>query len=143
MSIYVLVTGILHKDAVSRISQNGNNYVTCSVRAEQDGQTQWANVICFDETAQEELLRLRSGDALSVQGKATAKVYMKDDEPRPSLQVTASLVLPLKPRAEPKPRSVPAPATPRSKAAAKSPSVEAWRAESPADDNGFDDPLDF
>lgn len=144
MSIHVLVTGTLHRDAVSRISQNGNNYVTCSVRTEQDGQTLWANVICFDEAAQEELLRLRGGDALSVQGKAAAKVYMKDDEARPSLQVTASFVLPLRPRFEPKSRSAPPPAKPRGKAAAKSTGIANHREEDGRQaDDGFDDPLDF
>ncbi len=147
MSIHVLVTGILHKDAVSRISQNGNSYVTCSVRAEQDGQTLWANVICFDEAAQAELLRLHAGDALSVQGKATPKVYMKDDEPRPSLQVTASRVLPLQPRHEPKfesqaeSRSFPKPARP--KAASKVSARNVRREEDASAAEGFDDPLEF
>ncbi len=136
MSIHALVTGILHKDAVSRISQNGGSYVTCSVRAEQDGQTLWANVICFDEVAQGELLRLNAGDALSVQGKATPKVYMKDNEARPSLQLTASHVLPLQPRHEPKPAF-------RAPAKARPKTVKAAGAEERTSDDGFDDPLDF
>jgi len=148
MSIHVLVTGILHKDAVERISQNGNPYVTCSVRTDQDGQTLWANVICFDEAAQAELLRLQAGDALSVQGKATPKVYMKDDEPRPSLQVTASHVLPLQPRNEPRfdPKSLvkPSASLGKPKAAPKSPPRPNRRQEdTTAEAEGFDDPLDF
>jgi single-stranded DNA-binding protein len=151
MGIQVVVTGVLHKDAVSRISQNGNPYVTCSVRAEQDGQTVWANVICFNEAAQEELLRLKSGDAISVHGKAAPKVYMKDDEARPSLQVTASAVHSLQPAAsepsfapryEAKPRPAARPATP--KKAPKPPAAKAApRAEDHLADDGFDDPLDF
>ena len=146
MSIHVLVTGILHKDAVERISQNGNPYVTCSVRAEQDGQTLWANVICFDEVAQAELLRIKAGDAVSVQGKATPKVYMKDDEPRPSLQVTASHVLPLRPRNEPKyepraeSRSFPKPAKAKT---AKAPARNTRSEEDMSAAEGFDDPLEF
>jgi len=143
MSIHVLVTGILHKDAVSRVSQNGSHYATCSVRVEQDGQTVWANVICFDEAAQAELLRLSGGDALSIQGKASPKVYMKDDEARPSLQVTASSVLPLKPKYEPKSRPAAQPAQTRPKPAPKPPASRAPRAEDKQADDGFDDPLEF
>ena len=147
MSIHVLVTGILHKDAVERTTQNGNPYVTCSVRAEQDGQTLWDNVICFDELAQAELLRIKAGDALSVQGKAAPKVYMKDDEPKPSLQVTATHVLPLQPRHEPKfetraePRSYPKSAKP--KTASKTPARKARSEEDVSAAEGFDDPLEF
>ena len=143
MSIHVLVTGILQKDAVQRLTQNGNPYATCSVRVEQDGQTLWANVICFDEAAQAELLRLRGGDALSVQGKATPKVYMKDDEARPSLQVTASAVLALQPKYEPKPRPAAAAPKTRPKTSAKPPAARAPRDENPPAVEGFDDPLDF
>lgn len=135
MGIHALITGVLHKDPVARISQTGNQYVTCTLRVEQDGQTVWANVICFDDAAQAELLRLAAGDALSIQGKATPKVYMKDDEARPSLQVTASAVLALQ---QPKYETRPRPSRSRPKAA-KPPAANA-RYE---DDNGFDDPLDF
>lgn len=148
MSIHVLVAGIMHKDPVERITQNGNPYVTCNVRVEQGGETVWANVICFDEAAQAELLRVKAGDALSVQGKAAPKVYMKDDEPKPSLQVTASHVLPLQPAHPPKyeakePRPYPKPT--RAKTSPKSPARNAARTEedSEAAAEGFDDPLDF
>jgi len=143
MSIHVLVTGILHKEAVSRVSQNGNHYVTCSLRVEQDGQTLWANVICFDEAAQAELLRLNGGDALSIQGKATPKVYMKDEEARPSLQVTASAVLALQPKYEPKPRPAAPPPKAKAKPGAKPPAKRTERGEEKQADDGFDDPLEF
>ncbi len=139
MTIHVLLTGILHKNAVSRISQNGNAYVTCSVRVEQDGQTVWANVICFEASAQAELLRLNAGDALSVQGKAMPKVYMKDEEARPSLQVTATAVLPL----QAKPPSKSQSAYTKSRPGPKPSGTDAQRTESNAVDDGFDDPLPF
>lgn len=140
MAIYVLLSGILHRDVVSRISQNGNRYATCNVRVEQDGQTLWVNVICFDEAAQDELMRLKSGDALSIQGKATPGVYVKDDEARPTLQVTALAVTPL----QPKPKAPRNPVQPRRQAsmklADKNPSAQ-WNR--PADADPFDDPLEF
>ncbi len=148
MSIHVLLTGILHKDPVERIAQNGSPYVTCNIRVEQGGETVWANVICFDEPTQAELLRIKAGDALSVQGKAAPKVYMKDDEPKPSLQVTASHVLPLQPRHESKyeakSESRPYPKPTRTKASSKSPARNtAHTEEDTAAAEGFDDPLDF
>jgi single-stranded DNA-binding protein len=147
MSIHVLVTGILHKDAVSRVSQNGNNYATCTVRVEHDGQTVWANVICFDEVAQAELLRLSAGDAVSIHGKGMPKVYMKDDEARPSLQVTATGVLALQPKYDPPPKSVaqqaPSRAKPKPKPAPKTSASRVQRSEEKHTEEGFDDPLDF
>ncbi|MCX7108851.1 MAG: single-stranded DNA-binding protein [Proteobacteria bacterium] len=139
MSIHVLLTGVLHKDAVARTSQNGNQYVTCTVRVEQDGQTVWANVICFDDLAQGELLRLNAGDAVSLQGKAMPKVYMKDEEARPSLQVTANAVLPLQPKYQPKPQAT----KNRSVAKDKPSTMDARREETSGADDGFDDPLPF
>ena len=139
MTIHVLLTGVLHKDAVSRTSQNGNPYATCTVRVEQEGQTIWVNVICFDEAGHNELMRLQAGDALSLQGKATPKVYMKDDEARPSLQVTATSVLPLKPKSSPK-QSYTKPA-PRQYS--KSQGTDANRVEENLASEGFDDPLPF
>ena len=149
MGIQVVVTGILHKDPVVRISQNGSAYATCNVRVEQDGQTLWANVICFNEQAQEELLQLKSGDALGVRGKAAPKVYMKDDEAHASLQVTAAAIYSLEPQAEPgyaarrryeAPPSRPAKAKPKKTATSQ---VVAPCAEERLVDGGFDDPLDF
>ena len=140
MSIYVLLTGVLHKEAVSRVSQNGNSYVTCTVRVEQEGQTVWANVICFDELAQGELTKLNAGDAVSLQGKATPKVYMKDDEARPSLQVTASAVIALQPKRQTKPQ----PSKPRPVVTAAKPNpTGSRREEESVADDGFDDPLPF
>jgi single-stranded DNA-binding protein len=139
MSIHVLLTGVLHKNAVSRISQNGNEYVTCTVRVEQDGQTVWGNVICFDAPAQAELLRLNAGDALSLQGKAMPKVYMKDEEARPSLQVTATAVLALPTKNQAKPTTV----RNRPKPVYKPAGMDASLEEEKTADDGFDDPLPF
>lgn len=135
MSIYALLTGVLHKDAVSRVSQNGNEYVTCTVRVEQEGQTVWANVICFDALACAELLQLKAGDALSLQGKAMPKVYMKDQEARPSLQVTAAQVIGL--------AASPGKARPRYKPKAEARETARTGAVAGDADEGFDDPLPF
>jgi single-stranded DNA-binding protein len=142
MTIHALVTGVLHKEVVQRISQNGHRYVTCTVRTEQEGQSIWINVICFDDIAQETLMKLNIGDALSLQGKATPKVYIKDDEPRPSLHLTASQVLALQPKYEPRQASKPKSAA-KAKPAAKTTTSTHTQEEAQYSNDGFDDPLDF
>lgn len=154
MGIQVVVTGVLHKDPVSRMSQNGNPYATCNVRVEQDGQTLWANVICFNEQAQEELLQLKGGDALGVRGKAAPKVYMKGDEAYASLQITASAIYSLEPQPDefspaPKRHEAYPPPFSSARSAKAAPRKTAARPKTPAPavervaDDGFDDPLDF
>ncbi len=105
MTIFVLITGTLHKDAVPRTSQSGKEFTTANVRIEADGQTTWANVIAFDQAAQDELKRLQAGDTVSVQGKAKLGVFEgKDGQHRASLDVVAGSVTGLSPKAKPNPR---------------------------------------
>jgi single-stranded DNA-binding protein len=62
-----------------------------SIRAKDGEALQWWNVVAFSESAQAELMRLRGGDAISVQGAMQAGTYEKDGETRLSLGVTAVL----------------------------------------------------
>ncbi len=136
MSIHILLTGILHKDAIPRIGQSGKEFTTASIRVEVDGQTTWANVIAFDQDSQDELRRLKAGDALSIQGKAKVGIYEKNGEHRASLDVTAYHVIGLAPKPKPKPK-----AKPRTGPAPYRGTRQADNA-SPADDD-FDDPITF
>jgi hypothetical protein len=56
----------------------------------------WVKALAFGEAAQAELLRLKSGDGLSVQGAVKVSVFEKNGEHRASLDVTASHVLALR-----------------------------------------------
>ncbi|MDD5036676.1 MAG: single-stranded DNA-binding protein [Methylococcaceae bacterium] len=98
MSIFVLITGTLHKDPTPRTSQAGKEFVTANVRIEADGATTWASIIAFSESAREELLRLRAGDAVSVQGKAKLGTYEKNGEHHASLDVVAASVIGIQPK---------------------------------------------
>ena len=53
-------------------------------------------MLAFSGTAQNELLRLDDGDAVSVQGGLRAEAYSKDGEARVGLSVIADAVLPLR-----------------------------------------------
>lgn len=105
MTIHILLTGELHRDPVSRTSASGKTFTTAQLRIEADGSTTWASIIVFDQTAQDELLRLRAGDSIAAQGRLKISTYERNGEVRPSLDITASSVLPLKPKPrERKPR---------------------------------------
>jgi single-stranded DNA-binding protein len=99
MTIYCLIQGELHRDPVQRASASGKTFVTCNIKSIRDGDTTWCSVITFSEDAMAELLRLKAGDAVSVQGKLKVGICQKDgSDPRPSLDVVASAVVGLKPK---------------------------------------------
>ena len=132
--MYILLTGVLHKDPTQRTSANGKEFVTCNVRAEQDGETTWASVICFDEQARAELLRCHAGDVVAIQGKLKVSVYERNGEHKPSLDVVANTVMPAKPK-------------PRPKAAQRQQrrqgDVSGHKALYGRAEHGFDDPITF
>jgi single-stranded DNA-binding protein len=76
----VLVTGTLHRDPVTRTAKTGKAFVTALMRSETQGETLWVNAVAFDEAAQTELLRLKAGEALTIQGAMKAGVYEKNGE---------------------------------------------------------------
>ncbi len=96
MSIDCLIQGRLHKAPQSRTAKNGSAFVTCTVRVPtRDGASLFASVICFSGTACQALVALSDGDAVSLSGEATLKLYQPKDgsEPRPSLDLLAHAVL--------------------------------------------------
>lgn len=105
MTIHALVQGELFRDPIQRTSASGKQFTTCNIKSTGDGETVWASVICFNDDAMAELLRLKAGDAVSVQGKAKLGVFEKNGEHRASLDVVANSVVALKPKPrERKPR---------------------------------------
>lgn len=100
--IHALVQGELHKDPIQRTSASGKTFVTCNIKSTSDGETVWCSVITFSEDAQTELLRLRAGDACSIQGRLKVTTYERNGEVRPSLDVVASSVQALRPKPRPK-----------------------------------------
>jgi hypothetical protein len=68
--MFVLISGALWCDPAARQSKAGKQYVTALLKAATPPDAQWVNVVCFDQIAQSELLRLESGDSVSVQGPA-------------------------------------------------------------------------
>jgi single-stranded DNA-binding protein len=95
--MFVLINGSLWRDPVARQSKGGKQFTTALLRAGTPTDAQWVNVVCFDQLAQSELLRLTAGDAVSVQGTGRISIFQdKNGEHRASLDVTANHVLALR-----------------------------------------------
>jgi single-stranded DNA-binding protein len=77
MTAHALVTGTLHRDPISRTAKSGKAFVTAFMRSESQGETLWVNAVAFDEAARPRCLRLKAGEALTIQGKLKVSVYEK------------------------------------------------------------------
>lgn len=98
---HVLVMGSLFRAPEAKTSGNGNRYVAATIKCrEGDGRSSFWSVRAFTQSVQSELLALREGDGLSVQGIMQASVYQPTDgsEARVSLSVVADNILPAKTR---------------------------------------------
>jgi single-stranded DNA-binding protein len=104
MSIDALVTGKLHAKPQARTGKSGKTFCTATVKApvrpsgQQEGDAPplcFVSVIAFDEAAVSTLLALEAGDAVSLAGEITPKVYHPKDggEPRASLDMVAQAVM--------------------------------------------------
>ncbi len=101
--MFVLISGALFRDPVARQSKAGKQFATALIKSGTPNEIQWVNVACFDALAQSELLRLKAGDSISIQGLARVSVFQdKAGEHRASIDVTANHVLALR---QPKPKS--------------------------------------
>ncbi len=92
--IDVLIQGRLHAAPQQRTSKAGKPYCTARlIAAAGGGEGVFCNLIAFDAAAVAALLALAAGDSVAVAGTATPRAYVKDGEPRASLDVTAQQVL--------------------------------------------------
>jgi single-stranded DNA-binding protein len=117
MSAYALITGVIFRAPLQKISKAGKPYTVCTVKAGSDdtGAGDFWSVLCFSESAQLEMLHLEVGDAASVRGKMEIKTYVANDgTTRISRSIFADSVLGLRP----------APRTPKAKAAKPASSQE-------------------
>ena len=89
-----LIQGKLFAAPQQRTSKAGKPFATAKlIAAAGDGERLFVNVIAFDAAAVAALLALGAGDALALAGTATPRAYIKDGEPRASLDVTAQQVM--------------------------------------------------
>ncbi len=90
-----LVAGRLMGDASRRVDKAGRGYVVARVLARNRADEEFiVNVIAFDDAACAALLALADGDALSLAGALTPKVWTdKQGVVRPSLDLIAHRVM--------------------------------------------------
>jgi single-stranded DNA-binding protein len=91
-----LVSGKVYGRPEQRVGNNsGKPFVTAKVRAATaSGEMLFVNVLAFDSTAQAALLALSDGDAVSLAGTLTLKVWTdREGQPRPAMDLIASQVL--------------------------------------------------
>jgi single-stranded DNA-binding protein len=94
--IEALVSGKVYGRPEQRVGNNsGKPFVTAKVRAATaSGEMLFVNVLAFDAQAQAVLLALSDGDAVSLAGTLTPKVWTdRDGQPRPAVDLIASQVL--------------------------------------------------
>jgi single-stranded DNA-binding protein len=91
-----LISGKVYGQPEQRVGNNsGKPFVTAKVRAATaGGEIIFVNVLAFDAQAQAALLALSDGDAVSVAGTLTPKVWTdREGQPRPAVDLIASQVL--------------------------------------------------
>jgi hypothetical protein len=93
--IEALIAGHLMGDASRRIDKAGREFMVARVLARNRADEEFiVNAIAFDEAPCAALLALRDGDALSLTGALTPKVWTdKQGNARPSLDVVVAQVM--------------------------------------------------
>lgn len=94
-----LVSGRLSGEAEMREGKNATRFAVAKVRADaSDGQTVVVNVIAFAPTVCSALMALSDGDALSLTGSLSPKVWSdKQGNTKPALDMVANAVLSVHP----------------------------------------------
>jgi hypothetical protein len=93
--IDALIAGRLMGDASRRVDKAGRTYIVARVLARNKADEEFiVNVIAFDEAPCAALLALADGDALSLAGPLTPKVWTdRQGNSRPSLDLIAQRVV--------------------------------------------------
>ncbi|KAK6023373.1 single-strand binding family protein [Ostertagia ostertagi] len=92
-----LVAGRLYGDVEQRTDKAGKPFTVARVRASTgDGEVLFVNVIVFDAAARADIGRLVEGDAISLTGALTPRVWTdKQGNTRPALDMVARRILAL------------------------------------------------
>lgn len=90
-----LIAGRMMGDASRRVDKAGRSYVVARALARNKLDEEFiVNVIAFDEAPSAALLALADGEALTLSGALTPKVWMdKQGNHRPSLDLVAAQVM--------------------------------------------------
>jgi hypothetical protein len=81
MTAFALISGVIFRAPLQKISKAGKPFTTCTVKvgADDTASSDFWTVLSFSESAQLELLRLEAGDAVSIRGKLKIETYVAND----------------------------------------------------------------
>jgi single-stranded DNA-binding protein len=127
MTAHALISGTLFRTPERKTSRNDRPFVQATVKTKDGDVSTFWRIFAFSQSVQEELLKLRDGDALAMSGTMRAEVWTPEGkDPRVSLTLTADAILPL--RREKQPRDKQDADTPSRPAAPADRSTSARRA---------------
>jgi hypothetical protein len=94
MSARAIVSGVLFKAPVQRISKTGNRFATFSIRENVNGATRWWQAITFNENEIESLKAMTPGEPIAACGEISAEIYSPAGaESRINWRVTVDAIL--------------------------------------------------
>ncbi len=141
MSARAIVSGVLFRAPIERVSRAGKPYLLATIRDGNGEGVRWWKCFCFIENVIEEMKRLEDGDPIAVAGEFNCDLYSPDGaETRLSWTIRADGVLgaKLKPKtAKPKADK------PRAAAPARSGADVAASSWASPTTGGLDDDLPF
>lgn len=92
--VFALVTGAPSREPEQRTAKSGQPFVTATLRVRDGNCSSFWRLFACDDGIRAEMLRLREGDALSVQGPMSASLWTPENgESRVNLSVIVDNVL--------------------------------------------------
>jgi hypothetical protein len=99
MSARAIVSGVMVKAPVEKISKAGKPYGLVTIREGTGERTRWWKAFVFIESAIEELLRLGDGEPVAIAGEFDCELYAPPGgETRLSWKITADTILSTRPK---------------------------------------------
>jgi hypothetical protein len=94
MSARAIVSGVLFKAPIVKVSKTGNPFATFPIRENVNGVTRWWQGISFSETAIEVVKGMAVGEPISVCGEISAEIYAPaGSESRVNWRISVDAVL--------------------------------------------------
>jgi single-stranded DNA-binding protein len=93
MTARALISGRIWRDPERKVSGAGKRFANATLRVGNGDDTTWWKLLAFNETAIEELLSLKDGDAVSATGEFKVELYDKGGSTRIGFTIFADRVL--------------------------------------------------